>query len=139
MVGISGFLGWLITDLIAKGNPPDQYLYCSNLNSSNSINLPYWDNKDSNISVTTSDNIPGANGNTIYQPNWSSIKRSKKPCTFWFGLEYPFSNLYERDPITTGNLVRDSSLMSRPLLGWFTNILTQNKKLDYSLIRYIKV
>jgi hypothetical protein len=139
MVGISAFLGWLIADLIGRGNPPDQYLYCSNLNSTNSINLPYWDNKDSNITMTTSVNIPGAYGNIIYQPNWSRVNRAKKPCAFWFGLEYPFSSLYERDPKTVGNLVRDSSLLSKPLLGWFTNILTQNKKLDFSLMRYIKV
>ncbi|KAJ3314340.1 hypothetical protein HDV04_000706 [Boothiomyces sp. JEL0838] len=43
----------------------------------------------------------------------------KRPCVYWYGENYPYSNLYERNPNATGNLVRDNTHLAEPLGGWF--------------------
>jgi hypothetical protein len=85
----------------------------------NPINLPYWSGNDGNLTVTT-DKYPGQTLNNITHTNWALIipissngppgavtAFFRRPCTFWFGKEYPFGAVYDRDPKMSGNILMD--------------------------------
>lgn len=94
-------------------------MYCSNIPGMNSINIPYWNGANTNLTVTT-DKYPEQTLNNITHTNWAFITSFsttgppgaataffKRPCTFWFGKEYPFGAVYDRDPQITGNMLLD--------------------------------
>lgn len=87
----------------------------------NPINIPYWISADGVIpSSPGKGTLPGATLDSVLNANWAVVRAlstngppgasalfAKRPCVFWYGEEYPFSSLYERDPGVSGVLVRD--------------------------------
>jgi hypothetical protein len=86
----------------------------------NSINIPYWNATNGNLTVTDSDNYPTAKLENITHTNWAYISSFrtngppgaataffKRPCTFWFGKDYPFGQLYDQDPGIIGAFGQD--------------------------------
>ncbi|KAJ3316708.1 hypothetical protein HDV06_002983, partial [Boothiomyces sp. JEL0866] len=134
MSALAGILGSLILSLIAKSTPVDEYVYCSNKAAMNEINIPFWDATNANYSTVPGSSLPGTTLDTVYEVNWALILGQlsttqgpgaasatfKRPCTWWYGENYPFSKIYERPPNATGNLVRDSSFLSEPYGGWIS-------------------
>jgi hypothetical protein len=137
MVGLSALLGSFITGLIQKASPINGFMYCSNIDAMNSINIPYWGgpSEEPRLPTTGNENIPGAFVDKVYHVNWARVTGALglsgppgaqasnfiRACTQWFGEEYPYSDLYERDPNTPGEspaFIKDSTYYSQPLSGW---------------------
>jgi hypothetical protein len=143
MVGISAFLGNLITGLISRSSPPDEYIYCSNVNGSNPINIPYWRFADGNLTRSPRNQVKGATLEFVYNANWAVVRSLsttgppgaasagfKRPCVFWFGEDYPISALYERNSTARGTkFARDSTNLAQPLDGWLRTMSNFNPAL----------
>jgi hypothetical protein len=68
---ISTGLGTLIKSLIIKSTPVDEFLYCSNTDASNPINIPYW--FTSQLPSTSGNLVPGSTGSLVYLANFDRI------------------------------------------------------------------
>ena len=146
MVVISAGLGGLIQTLITRSSVIYEYIYCSNVDNMNSNNVPYWDTSDWRLKNVSSSDIPGARLASLITSNWAIITVfsttrqpgatqafAKRPCSYWFGEQYPAGILYERPTAAVGNLLKDSSYLPQPLVGWFstlTNITTSSSTIN---------
>jgi hypothetical protein len=131
MVAVSAFLGNLVTRLIGRSSPSAEYIYCSRVNGSNAINIPFWAFADPNLVNSTGSEVKGATLPTVFNANWALVRSLsttgppgaaaagfKRPCVFWYGEEYPLSDVYERNTTVSGKFVRDSTNLAQPLNGW---------------------
>lgn len=57
----------------------------------------------------------------------------KRPCSFWFGEDYPFSSPYDIDPGVNRTNFRDGSFIAMPLGGWL-NVLSDPSLANVSTI-----
>jgi hypothetical protein len=140
MVGLAAFLGSLISSLLQRANPIDEFVYCSNVPAMNEVNVPHWRLSQGKIPQTDGASIPGATLEKVYHPNWALVRGAlstngppgaaaqgfQRPCVYWYGEDYPRSALYEREPNATGYFVRDSSTLAQPRGGWFGLIASGN-------------
>ncbi|KAI8927349.1 hypothetical protein BC831DRAFT_549185 [Entophlyctis helioformis] len=139
MVAIAAFLGNLIVRLINNANPLKEYIQCSNVNASNSLNIPFWKTSDARLPSEPGTPFIGATTTTMYHVNWARVASLltsgppgaasatfQQPCTFWYGERYPYSSTtpYDRDPGATGKSVRDSTYTGQPVGGWFNALAT---------------
>ena len=135
MVVISAGLGALIQTLIARSTVVYEYIYCSNIDNMDANNVPFWDTSDWRLKNISTAGIPGAKLSELYTTNWfiylvlsttrgpgAALALSKKPCTYWFGEQYPNSALYEKPTVAVGNLVKDSSYLPQPRIGWLQTL-----------------
>jgi hypothetical protein len=142
MVAISAILGSLIAGLIARSQPPDEYVYCSNLPALNRVNIPHWRNANPFLQRTPPNNFPGATLSFLYHSNWAIVRfitlsgppggagaSFRRPCVFWYGEDYPSSPVYERPPNASVKFLRDSTYLSQPLGGWIPNMVSGNTSL----------
>ena len=112
----------------------------------NSNNVPYWDTSDWRLQNISSTGIPGTKLASLITSNWAIITSfsttrapgatnaiAKRPCSYWFGEQYPNSTLYERPTGAAGNLIKDSAYLPQPFIGWFqtlTNITTPSSTIN---------
>ncbi|KAL5032323.1 hypothetical protein RTP6_000450 [Batrachochytrium dendrobatidis] len=139
MVLVSTLLGNLIVGLISS-LPSEEYLLCSNSNSSDMLNVPIWANNDPRLPLSNGAEYPKATEPTVINTNWGLAAashsvdirsmNSKRSCVYWYGESYPFnaSSIYEAPPGVSGNFVRDSAYLSTPLGGW-TNVIRNSETL----------
>ncbi|KAI8909841.1 hypothetical protein EDD86DRAFT_190603 [Gorgonomyces haynaldii] len=142
MVLIAAGLGGLIEGLILRANPVTEYLYCSSKPTFNEVNVPIWDTSDLTVYQTTpKSQVPGASNDKVYDVNWALIRgvlstngppgaassSYKRPCSFWYADDYPYSEPYDRDPLQRGDKIRDAMFVAEPIGGWLSVIASQNK------------
>ncbi|KAJ3321707.1 hypothetical protein HDV06_004000 [Boothiomyces sp. JEL0866] len=148
MVALAGILGNLITALIQKSATINEYVYCSNLTAMNGLNIPIWNSTtssdDPTFPETPGSQLVGTTQDWIANVNYAlvrgvlSTKASpgaaslsyKRPCVYWYGENYPYSNLYEQNPNATGILVRDNTHLAEPLGGWFQAFASHPQLVD---------
>ncbi|KAJ3305606.1 hypothetical protein HDV03_001251 [Kappamyces sp. JEL0829] len=140
MVAIAGILGTLISTLIQNSATVFDFLYCSNATVYNALNIPYY-TFDKDYGVFPSDaaaNYKGTTQSSVWLANYASVASTnargitsnvKVPCVYWHGESYPSSSIYERDPLASGNLVRDSAYLAEPLGGWLAVLANNNSQL----------
>ncbi|KAI8925005.1 hypothetical protein BC831DRAFT_284172 [Entophlyctis helioformis] len=137
MVLASSILGAVITGLLVKSNTNTEFISCSNRNAMTPIGVPNWDETDlRNLPQSPGSDFAaiGATQDTVFHSNWAIIRPSgaainavsgKQPCSYWYGDEYPTGgSVYEPTPNVTGKLLRDSSNIHKPTIGWINAITT---------------
>jgi ABC-2 family transporter protein len=130
MVAIAGFLGTFITTLIQNTSVIREFIACSNVPNMNSLGIPVWEELENFPQTPSVDKtlFPAATLDVLYNTNYFRVGSS---CVYWFGEQYPFSDLYERDPKVAGNLARDTTFLPQPKGGWVANLLnTTNPEFD---------
>ncbi|KAJ3058920.1 hypothetical protein HK102_010253, partial [Quaeritorhiza haematococci] len=139
MVLVSSILGAFVLRLITQNQKPKELLFCSNLPALDDFNFPIQDFDDPKLPKTPKDAIPGATmdvtnininipgpistigGGGGGGPPGAAILTFFKPCTFWFGNNYPYNDpVYARDPeIGNQTIFRlDSTFLPQPKGGW---------------------
>jgi hypothetical protein len=78
MVGISAILGNLITRLINSSQSPNEYVYCSNVNSMNALNLPRWNDTvipfpSTEITDANRAEYPESTLGKVLHANWARV------------------------------------------------------------------
>ena len=67
-------------------------------------NFPYVNPRDSNVPILPPESAPGATQpvkHVNYQLEATEFAKGvglPKPCVYWFGTSYPYSEPYEREP-----------------------------------------
>jgi hypothetical protein len=78
MVGISAILGSLITRLINSSQTPNEYVYCSNVNSMNALNIPRWNDTKipfpfTDITAENKAEYPESTLGKVIHANWANV------------------------------------------------------------------
>ena len=78
MVGISAILGNLITRLINNSQSPNEYVYCSNVDSMNSLNIPLWNDTFTPfpftiVNDTNKAEYPESTLGKVIHANWANV------------------------------------------------------------------
>eukprot|EP00842_Homolaphlyctis_polyrhiza_P001509 jgi/Hompol1/2359/HPOL_005968-RA len=133
MVFIAVALAALFRSVISKINSSKEYLYCSNYNASNSLNIPYWAVDDNRLPALPASNFKHATTDKVFQTNFAIVRGisnnkasaqyfgNQHPCVFWYGEAHPtFQNsVYDQPQNLSGNFGRDAAYSGEPLGGWF--------------------
>ncbi|KAI8925004.1 hypothetical protein BC831DRAFT_550956 [Entophlyctis helioformis] len=139
MVVISSLIGGLLTALITRSLSSNEFIYCSNRNAMTPLNVPNWNTSDLTVlPQSPGDDFKsiGAAQSVVYHSNYAVISYTggstratfvsssgKMPCVYWYGDQYPTGgSLYEQAPSVSGKLLRDSSYIHQPSIGWINAI-----------------
>ncbi len=127
MVLICFLLGKVIGDAINTAfGSPTEFVFCSNVKSSDSYNIPFWYPALSPFpSVQNPDRglFPRSTLPTLYHANWFYFNLRYTPCQYWYGESYPNNDIYSPPPLASGKSIRDSSFIAQPIGGWASNML----------------
>ena len=106
----------------------------------NEVNIPYYNRQDYRYPNISGEGYPLATFKELVHTNWAFItgqlsldgppgaeaSRFVRPCVYWYGSDYPTSDVYERSPLTTSAALLDSAFLSEPLGGWAQVISLNN-------------
>jgi hypothetical protein len=115
IVILSAALGSFLNTLVVRSTTNKDFVYCSNLNAmNNTLNVPFLYSLTDEFPQTGTEGFPFAENPTISHANFgivrsfgsfqskappgAAIYQFQRPCSYWYGEEYPFSPLYDRDP-----------------------------------------